>query len=453
MLATAAILTRILNTPSIGSQGINVRRTDTIIRAYVDKRQFSGAVLIARKGKTVFQGAYGMANWDLRIPNALTTKFRLGSLTKQFTAASVLLLEERGKVGLDDSILKYFPEAPTAWSAITVRHLLHHESGIPDIANLPTYPMFKRQLHSKAELLERFSSLPLKFDPGTQHRYSNSGYIVLGQLIERVSGQSYEDFLQENIFKVAGMNDSGLDSTVTIVRNRASGYEDSKSGLKPATYVDMSVPGGAGGLYSTVNDLLKWQLAFFGKKIVSPESYQKMVAPLDGIKPSSTGIGMGLAIEDFSGRKQIFFGGGIEGFNSLLTYDPEDETVIVALSNVNTGWIDVMGGQLSAVSRGEKVVLTSERVEIKLEEKEKRKYVGAYAISDSTDLNIGFDAGNLYVQVAGQDRFTLYPEAKNRFFLRALDAQAEFVQNKDGSYDLLWHQGGSTVRGKKKSMP
>jgi CubicO group peptidase (beta-lactamase class C family) len=429
-----------------GAPSIDLNRIDTIVRSYVNSRHFSGSVLVARDEKVLFDRAYGMANWDLKVPNKSTTKFRLGSVTKQFTAAAILRLEEQGKLKIEDKVSSVIAEAPASWKDITIRHLLHHESGIPDILGLKDYPTFKQKSHSRDELLKRFLELPLRFEPGTSHRYSNSGYILLGMIIERVSGVSYESFLQQHIFDPAGMKDTGCDHNLKVIPNRATGYVMTKTGLDPAPYIDMSIPLGAGVMYSTTVDLWKWQRAFFGGKVLTSGSMAKMLQPLDGIRPSEIGIGMGLVIDDFYGHRQIFFGGGIEGFNSVLMFDPVDKTVIVALSNVNTAFIDPMCGQISAVSRGEKVTLISERQEIQLSETALKEFVGAYAINEKLSMNIGLAEGKLYVQVDGQDKFVLFAEGKNRFFMRDLDAQAEFVREKDGRLTLLWTQGGGTSR-------
>lgn len=448
MLSTALLLANVLSSQQ--PTPVDSRRLDAIVRTYVSSRQFSGSILIARKDKVLFDRAYGMASWDWRTPNTTSTKFRLGSVTKQFTAACVLLLEERGKLKLTDSILTHFPDGPKAWQGVTVRHLLNHESGIPNITGLPGYSDFERLRHSSEALRQRFSELPLLFEPGTKHRYSNSGYILLGQLIEKVAGEPYEIFLRKNVLEPAGMKETGCDSNTAIVPNRAVGYFAIKDGFAPATYIDMSVPFSAGNMYSTTRDLLRWERALFGGKILSPASFAKMTHPYKGVVPSATGIGMGLAIDETYGRKQIFFGGGIEGFNSWLAYDPADDTIVIALSNVTTPWLEDMSGQLAAVCRGEKVVLTLERKEVRLKEDILRRYVGAYVVSPTMNLNIGLESGNFYIQADGQGRLPLYAEAETRFFLKVLDAQAEFVPNSRGSWDLLWTQGGSTLRAPRK---
>src|SRR6478735_11075090 len=189
----------------------SVARMEQIIQASVPK-QFMGTVLVAQDGKVLLDKGYGFANLEWEIPNTPTTKFRLGSITKQFTAASILLLEERGKLKIEDPVKKYMPDAPAAWDKVTIFHLLTHTSGIPSFTGFPDYPRREGDTMTPQQLGDWFRDKPLEFEPGAKWNYSNSGYILLGYLIEKISGQSYSDFVQQNIFTPLGMKDSGYDS-------------------------------------------------------------------------------------------------------------------------------------------------------------------------------------------------------------------------------------------------
>ena len=201
----------------------SVTRMEQIIQANVPK-QFMGTVLVAQDGKVLLDKGYGFANLEWDIPNTPTTKFRLGSITKQFTAASILLLEERGKLKVEDPVKKYMPDAPAAWDKITIFHVLTHTSGIPSFTGFPDYESREAQAMTPEKLVEWFRDKPLEFEPGTKWNYSNSGYVLLGYLIEKISGQSYSDFVQQNIFTPLGMKDSGYDSNSAIIIHRAAGY-------------------------------------------------------------------------------------------------------------------------------------------------------------------------------------------------------------------------------------
>ena len=197
---------------------------EDVVQTYVRDKTFMGAVLVARGGDVILSKGYGFANLEWDIPNSPTTKFRLGSITKQFTAASILLLEERGKLTLDDPIKKHMPDAPAAWDKITIYNLLTHTSGIPNFTNLPEYRSLKLEDTPVAKTVATVRDKPLEFAPGEKMSYSNSGYLVLGYVIERISGGSYAKFVTDNIFTPLGMKDSGYDSNTAIIPRRAAGY-------------------------------------------------------------------------------------------------------------------------------------------------------------------------------------------------------------------------------------
>ena len=324
---------------------------DRLVQTHVADRNFMGSVLVARGNQVLFSKGYGFANLEWRVPNDPATKFRIGSITKQFTAASILLLEERGKLTLDDPVKKFLPDAPAAWDKITLRNLLTHTSGIADIVATPGFEKLQSISTTPEELVERFRGLALDFAPGSQFSYSNSGYMLLSYLIEKISGSSYEDFLRENLFAPLGMNDSGYDSNSAIIPRRAAGYIYDSSGFLNAAFIHMSIPQGAGGLYSTTGDLLKWNQALFGGKILKPESLAKMTTPF------RENYALGVSIETTArGRKAIRHGGAIDGFDADLTYFPADQLTVAVLSNVETDGLHVedLANALAALVHGDK---------------------------------------------------------------------------------------------------
>ena len=236
----------------------DIARMEQIVESFVPQK-FMGSVLVARDGKVVLDKAYGSANLEWNVPNTPTTKFRLGSITKQFTAASILLLEERGKLKIDDPVKKYMPDAPAAWDKITIFHLLTHTSGIPSFTGFPDYGSKEATPMTPEKLVALFRDKPLEFEPGEKWNYSNSGYVLLGYLIEKISGQSYQDFVQQNIFTPLGMKDSGYDSNSAIIAHRAAGYTPGSHGPMNSGFIHMSIPFSAGALYSTAEDLLRWE--------------------------------------------------------------------------------------------------------------------------------------------------------------------------------------------------
>lgn len=331
-----------------------VPRMEQIVQSYVPK-QFMGSVLVAENGKILLDKGYGFANLEWQVPNTPTTKFRLGSITKQFTAASILLLEERGKLKVEDPVKKYMPDTPAAWDKVTIFHLLTHTSGIPSFTSFPDYESKQTQTMTPQQLVDWFRDKPLEFEPGTKWNYSNSGYVLLGYLIEKISGQSYADFVQQNIFTPLGMKDSGYDSNSALIEHRAAGYSPGKDGPQNAGFVNMTVPLSAGGLYSTTEDLLRWEEGLFGGKVLKPESLAKMTTPF------KEDYAFGLGVSTRNGHKMIAHNGGIQGFNTSLIYYPEDKLVVAVLANLNGPFADQLAAELGKVAHGEKVVLASER--------------------------------------------------------------------------------------------
>ncbi len=421
-------------------------RFDEIVKARVEAKQFMGNVLIAKGDRVLFDKSYGLANVEWKVPNTADSKFRIGSVTKQFTAASILLLEERGKLKTDDLVSKYFTNSPSAWDKITIYHLLTHTSGIPNFTNFPEYEQFQTHPTTPEKLVAFFRDKPLDFEPGSKWSYSNSGYEVLGYIIEKVSGQTYQQFLDENVFKPLHMADSGYDSNSRVIAQHAYGYAPGPEGPRVAGYVDMTVPYSAGGLYSTTRDLLKWERGLFGGQLLTPPSLEKMITPF------KKDYGCGLSITTVSGRKRIEHNGGIQGFNAELVYWPEEQLTVVALANLNGTAPDAIAGDLAATVHGEKVVLLSERKEITLAPEQLKPFVGRYSLSPDVNVDITLDENQLTTQMTGQPKIPMFAESPTTFFLKVVDAEVKFGKDAAGKVNQLTiHQGGRDIIAKKVS--
>jgi CubicO group peptidase (beta-lactamase class C family) len=421
-------------------------RMEQIMKSYAAERQFMGSVLVARGGQVLFSKGYGSADLEWDIPNAPNTKFRLGSVTKQFTAASILLLEERGKLSVSDPVKKYVPDAPAAWDRITVFHVLTHTSGIPNFTGFPEYEKFSAFAATPVELVARFRDKPLDFEPGEKWNYSNSGYLLLGYLIEKITGESYEKFVRENIFTPLGMKESGYDSNSAVIPHRASGYALVNKRYENAGFVHMTIPHAAGALYSTTEDLLKWEQGLFGGKVLKPASLQKMTTPF------KNNYAFGLSVETAGGHKVISHGGGIQGFVTDLEYYPDDQLTVAVLENV-TGAAPPgeIGRKLAAVAQGESVKLPGERKEITLDSKVLSHYVGAYELNPNVTVLVTLDGNQLYSKLSGQGALPIFPESETMFFLKAVDAQVEFPMN-DGqrpASQVTLHQNGRDTTAKR----
>jgi CubicO group peptidase (beta-lactamase class C family) len=421
---------------AVAASAQDLARMEQVIQSHVSAGTFMGTVLVARGGSVVIDKAYGMANVEWDVPNTTTTKFRLGSITKQFTAAAILLLEERGKLKLDDRVKTYLPDSPMAWDRINIFNLLTHTAGVPNFTASPDYNTVKLSARSADAAVAAFRERPLDFGPGEQMSYSNSGYLILGAIIEKVSGQTYEKFVTDNLFTPAGMADSGYDSNTTIIKRRASGYVRSAGGYANAGYLHMSIPHAAGALYSTTHDLLKWEQALFAGKIVSKTSLEKMLTPF------KNNYALGVTSALVNGRRVIAHGGGIDGFNTHLAYYPDSQTVVIVLSNVNGAVPGTLAGQLGSLMHGGTVTLTSERKAITVPVATLARYIGTYDLGPGAVITVTQDGDGLATQLTGQGRLPIFAESDTRFFLKVVDAQIEFAA--DGS-SLVLHQNGRTT--------
>ena len=326
-----------------------INAIDHFISSAAQHQVFSGTVLIGQNGKILLDKGYGWADQGKRMPNQPGTRFRIGSVTKQFTAMAILLLQEQGRLHVQDPICEYIRGCPATWRTITIQHLLTHTSGIPDYVT--TFPL--QQPASPAQLVAAFESKPLDFAPGAKLSYSSSGYAILGSIVENVSGESYAQFLQQEIFQMLHLSNTGYDQNFPPLRQHATGY---KQPWVKADYVDMSVPYAAGALYSTVDDLFRWDQALFNRKFASGESVQQMFTPqvtaCDGqgtlcaasdceaqrINCYSYGYGWFLGQIPAGGPyvRANWHSGGIQGFVSLNLYYPDQEITLIVLSNLES---------------------------------------------------------------------------------------------------------------------
>jgi len=409
------------------------------MNALSNQKRFIGSVLVARDGKIVFSKGYGLANAELNVSNAPDTRFRLGSITKQFTAAAILLLQERGKLTVTDPICKYFESCPGAWSEITIHHLLSHTAGVPNFTSFPDY-MPKMMLPvTTTEMIARFKDKPLDFKPGEKWSYSNSGYFLLGAIIEKAAGESYESFLQKNIFDPLKLTGTGYDHFDVILKNRAAGYSMSKGKMVNSAFLDMTQPYSAGSLYSTVEDLFRWNEALFGGKVVSAKSFEMMTAPV------KNNYAYGLGVETKFNRKMITHGGGINGFSTFIARFPDERVTIVVLRNADFGIPGPgrISQDLAAILFGEKYEVPEAVAEVKVDPKILDAYVGQYQLTPNFIITISKEGDLLMAQATGQPKITLYAQAEAVFFSKAVDLRMTFVRGDDGKVThLVLNQGG-----------
>jgi len=420
------------------------RKVDEYMNAAVRVNRFSGAVLLARDGQPVVSRGYGMANIELGVPNTPQTVFRLGSVTKQFTGMAIVLLQERGKLSVNDPMCKYLSDCPQAWQAITIKNLLTHTAGIPNYTEFPDFMKTAAAEATAAELTNRFRDKPLQFALGEKFAYSNSGYFLLGMIVERASGKSYADFLQENIFTPLGMKQSGYDNPVRIIKNRAAGYARTSDGLINAAPISMSTAYAAGALYSTVGDLLLWDQALYTEKLVSRKSLDEAFTPF------KSNYGYGWSIGKRYDRQVISHGGGIFGFSAYIARYPADRVTVVVLSNVEGAPSGEIANSLAAIAFGAKYELPAERKEIKVAAKTLEKYVGQYQLTPQLVMKVTLEDGKLWAQISTQPKLELFAESDTVFFFKVVNAQVTFVVSATGEVTgAVFRQGGSEIPAKK----
>lgn len=308
----------------------SISEIDGLLADLSQQGLFSGSVLIGHQGTVLLGKGYGLADHSQSIRNTSRTRFRIGSLTKQFTAMAVLILEAQGKLNVTDPICNYLTNCPDSWKPITIHQLLTHTSGIPNFTDLPGILNTAATPSPPDQTMARFRDLPLDFQPGEGWNYSNSGYVILGYIIEQLSGQSYEEFLKDNIFNPLHLQNTGYDHKSNGL---AVGYPDRYSNL-PADYIDMSIPYSAGALYSTVEDLYTWEQSLLTSQLVPQKYVDEMLAPqvdIPGSEEMSYGYGWAMGSEN--GRPYMGHTGQMEGFNVILTRYPEDQVTVIVLSN------------------------------------------------------------------------------------------------------------------------
>jgi CubicO group peptidase (beta-lactamase class C family) len=330
-------------------------KIDGLMKLYNEYGQFNGTVLVAEHGNVIYKKGFGLADMEWDIPNQPDTKFRLGSVTKQFTSMVILQLVQQGRLKLDGKITEYLPDYPKkTGDKITIHHLLTHTSGIPGYTEFPSFFRdISRNPSTPEAFVKLFADSALLFEPGARFSYSNSGYFLLGVIIEKIAGKPYEQVLQENILSPVNMNSTGYDHHAKILKKRASGYEKGVNGYVNAEYLDMSLPYSAGALYSTVEDLYLWDQALYTDLLLPEKTRELLFAP--HIPAHEGGYGYGWSIGKAPiGRTNdsvtvIEHGGGINGFNTLISRIPSKKDLVVLLNNAGAAPLDAMSRALRGI--------------------------------------------------------------------------------------------------------
>lgn len=392
---------------------------------------FSGSILVSQKGKIVFRKAYGKADYEKNIANTPETKFTLASLTKQFVATGIMLLQENGKLNVKDPIIKYLPNYPNG-DKITIENLLTHTSGIEDYltwAFIAT-PEAKKE-YKPEELINLFKDKPLSFEPGTKFSYCNSNYVLLGYIIEKISGKPCEVFLADNIFKPLGMKNSGFYLDTAKVDNKANiyvrGEYDIESCLKNQGYMTDSAAYAAGGMYSTVDDLYLWHRALSDGKILKKESLDQMYKQFLPEAP----FGYGFQVNPMHEQKCISHTGSMPGVDTYILRYIDEDTCIIILGNVKQTKLFSMEYNLYSILHEGKYFNPEIYKEVTVDSKILESYVGKYEIAPGVNLEVIRVGNSLYIAAQGEGSI-FYPCTDTKFFHRIQDSTVEFADVKDG---------------------
>ncbi|RPD46625.1 serine hydrolase [Paracnuella aquatica] len=418
---------------------------DSLMRQYAAHKKFNGSVLVAKGGKVLLEQGYGYKNVAAKTPATAADLYQYGSVTKQFTAAVILKLQEEKKLKLEDKLSKFFPQFSFA-DSVTLRHLLSHTSGIFNYTNDARFMNTEAvKPTTQARIFELFANKPLAFAPGSKYSYSNSNYMLLGYIAEKVSGKPYEALVRQYILKPAGMNTAGFDFAALKSGNKSTGYNIINGNqAMTAGIVDSSASYAAGALYGSVYDLYAWHRALQKGKVLSAQSMKQMETV------ALNNYALGVVVDTAYGKRVVSHGGGIFGFITDFVRYPEEDLAIVVLSNNGAVPVDNIAKGLAGIVFGQKVEWPAARTEITVPVDILNNYVGEYEITPAFKMMITLEGGQLMAQATGQSKNPLFAESNTKFFLKVVDAQLQFNKNAQGEVEsLTLFQGGREIGGKK----
>ncbi|HEX4958287.1 MAG TPA: serine hydrolase [Lacibacter sp.] len=439
IVATAAAQTK---------TGSLIKSFDSLLTKEFKTEEPGAAAIVVKKGEVVYKKGFGMADMELNVPAQPDMVFRIGSITKQFTAVCILKLASEGKLSLQDDIKKYIPDYGIQ-EPITIEHLLTHTSGIKSYTNIDTFWNQMRKDMTPREIIRLTEKDSLEFKPGTKYNYNNTAYVMLGYIIEKISGKTYEDYLQQNLFTPLGMSNSYFGSDSRIIKNRAKGYKKTEKDFFNSDYISMTLPHAAGSIISTVEDLWKWNKALYSYKVISKEWVDPLITPYKLANGKSTNYGYGLAISTIQGSPVYSHGGGIPGFLTYGIYMPKEDVFVAVFSNCDCKSPDAAATKMAAIAIGKPYNFTA----LPLKETEAKPYEGVYAFENEERI-IQWKDGKLTSKRGGGNVFELKMYEKDKFFFEGSFSFIEFVKGSSGSFDeLIYKNNEESSVWKKTSKP
>jgi CubicO group peptidase (beta-lactamase class C family) len=429
MLLTASAVA--ITSLSAQDRGLDAR-VDSYLAPYVKGKNFLGAVLVAQGDRVLVNRAYGAASYELQVPNSPETRFHIASVSKPFTAAAILLLEQRGMLHVSDPVSRFLPAFPNG-QKITLQHLLTHTSGITNVNNLPEYATASRFPQTPATLIELFQSKPLRFEPGAKYEYSNSNYNILAFVIEQVSRKSYGEFLRESIFVPLGLQDTGHDGDASgVIPNAASGYEPRGiADLERSPYIDWSAKTGNGSLYSTTRDLLKFVRAYSQGRLLARKTVEQIWAE----KP---GNNYGWFMRKRHGLTAVASNGRSPGFTSSVEYYPEKDLTVIVLSNSYSPVSQSpVADDLAAIALGENPAPAGAILPVEVSGDKLQRLASVYRFDEkffrpSAEVRIRIEGKDLILDWGGGTKSDLIPVSATEFVDRQFWSRIVFDETASG---------------------
>lgn len=439
-LGTSLAQTTLAQTTDLAQPTDRTSEFNRIVSAHQQAGHYMGNVIITVDGREIYSRSVGLANVEHQVPNRVNTVFEIASITKSFTGVAVLKLQEQGKLRVTDPLSKFIPDYPGG-AAITVHHLLTHTSGIVSLTALPSFGQVQSQTLTTDEKIELFKNLPPSFSPGERYEYNNSGYILLGKIIEVVSGQTYPEYLQKNVLDALGYKTSRAYSSLDLIPARASGYVLDGAELRLPDGHNVEIAGAAGQLFATSRELAQFLPGVLGGKVLNQESARAFIAPQvethggsDAFKHYAYGVEVGTML----GRDVVSHAGNINGFNSMMFYFPKEKMSIVSLSNregttslaLTTDLINAYFGAPYTIKKPKPVISVPESV--------LKTYVGSYKLEDiNVVIEIFMKDGQLGIRMPGEGTYKLLPYGERGFLLTALGGEVRFQQGASGEELVL----------------
>lgn len=433
---------------------LTTAQIEAAIDQYYRPNEPGAVVLVARDGNTIFRKAYGLADVARGTRMTPDMQLRLGSITKQFTSTAVLMLVDQGKIRLDDDITRFLPDYPTRGKRITIDNLLNHTSGIASYTSQPDFAAHATEDFTVAAMIDRFKNLPLDFEPGTQFRYNNSGYFLLGAIIEKVSGLRYADFLEQRIFEPLGMRDTAYEGRQHGKALFVSGHSKGEKGFEASAPLSMTQPYAAGALVSTVDDLARWDAAVGAGKLLTSASWQHAFARTTLTDGKVSDYAYGWANGTVRGVPTIEHGGGINGFNTYAMRVPSAHIYVVVLRNTDSGTTDpeTVVKKLAALAVGKPY---PEHAAVTLAAQALDAYVGTYRIDDQSQRIVRREGDKLSMQRTGRPPLLLTAFSPTGFAIPGQLDWFEFSRNSEGAVVsmTLMNDGAPQVNPRISAVP